>query len=68
MWFGATRVHDTKGVKKKYFGDSTHAFDGYVYDGVGGHKQKARRRFGMYGVLRSAVNLSGAEDKHGCYN
>lgn len=68
FWFWRINVHNFAGVQQGHFGATTRAINGNLEcNNPDGH-HLARRRFEMYGRVRSVWGLPGPGIEYGCYN
>jgi len=68
FWFWRTNVANFPGVSQGHFGATTRAINGNLEcNNPDGH-HIARRRFEMYGRVRSVWGLAGPGIENGCYN
>jgi chitinase len=68
FWFWRTVVHNFPGVQQGHFGATTRAINGALECNDPNGHHIARRRFAMYGQVRSVWGLPGAGIETGCYN
>ncbi len=68
FWFWRKHVHGLPGVAEGHFGVTTNAINGVLECWGGPNLSVAYKRFEMYKVVRSALNLGGDAHEWGCYN